>query len=99
MGFSGEMRWDRGLYGSSGEAWVDALRSLPSGVELALLVAHSPGIGEAAALLCGTRASAFDVPTAGLVALAVRAERWRELQEGSATLRWFVRPKLVAALE
>lgn len=99
MGFSGELRWDRGLYGSSGDAWLDALRGLPSGVEIALVVAHSPGIGDAAALLCGAGPGAFDVPTAGLVVLVAPVDRWRELRDGTAAVRWFVRPKLVAALE
>jgi phosphohistidine phosphatase SixA len=98
MKFRGTIRWDEKLYASDGEAWLAALRGLPASVGSALVVAHSPGIEEAAALLCGAPPNAFDVPTAGIVALAADVPRWADLSAGAATIHWMVRPKMVGAL-
>jgi phosphohistidine phosphatase SixA len=62
------------------------------------MVAHSPGIDEAAALLCGASPGSFDVPTGAVIALQDAAARWGDIEEGGASLRWFLRPKLVGLL-
>jgi phosphohistidine phosphatase len=98
MRFGGTIRLDRALYFASADAWIAALRALPAAAGSALVVAHSPGIAETAALLCGASPGAFDVPTAGLIALDDPIERWRDLVPGGAALRWFVRPKLIERL-
>ncbi len=98
MGFGGAIRLERALYDAPGEAWLTALRAIPASAGSGLVVAHSPGIAEAAALLCGASAKAFDIPTAGLLAFDVEVERWRDLEEGKASVRWFLRPKLMERL-
>ncbi|HZN54475.1 MAG TPA: histidine phosphatase family protein [Candidatus Polarisedimenticolaceae bacterium] len=92
------IRWDASLYDASGSAWIEALRALPAKAESALVVAHAPGIGEAAALLCDAASGSFDVPTAGLLAFEASIERWRDLGAGEASLLWFLRPKVVDKL-
>jgi phosphohistidine phosphatase len=98
MKFGGTIRLESALYDSDGEAWLSALRVLPAGCESALVVAHSPGVAEAAALLCGAEPGAFDVPTAGLLAFHDPVDRWRDLGDGGAAMRWFLRPKLIEPL-
>ena len=98
MSFSGSIRWERALYNASGDTWIEALRGLPDATDSALVVAHSPGIAEAAGLLCGASPGAFDVPTGGVIALIDGIERWRDLGHGEAAVRWFLRPKLVERL-
>lgn len=98
MKFGGKIQLDRALYDSSGDAWLAALQALPGSCGAALVVAHSPGIGEAVALLCGGSPGAFDIPTAGLLACDAAVDRWRDLGESTASLRWFLRPKLVEHL-
>ena len=98
MGFSGTIRLERALYNAPGDIWLAALRVLPAAADVALVVAHSPGIARAAALLSGARPDAFDVPTAGLIAFDDPIERWRDLDAGNASLRWFLRPKLLEHL-
>jgi phosphohistidine phosphatase len=98
MGFVDDIRFEGELYDAFGEAWLQAMRALPAAAESVLVVAHSPGIAEAAALLSGAPARAIDVPTAGLIALVQELSRWKELDEGEASLRWFLRPKLVEKL-
>jgi phosphohistidine phosphatase len=98
MEFGGAMALERTLYDAAGDIWLAALRTVPSAAESVLVVAHSPGVAEAAALLCGASPGSFDVPTGGLIALVDPAERWRDLEEGGAGLRWFLRPKLIERL-
>jgi phosphohistidine phosphatase SixA len=98
MEFPGSIRFERELYDAPGETWLEALRKLPATTGCVLLVAHSPGVGEAAALLCGASPRAFDVPTAGVIAVEHPASRFREIEEGAGALRWFLRPKLVEKL-
>jgi phosphohistidine phosphatase len=98
MKFAGTIQFERALYDAPGEAWLAALTALPESADVALVVAHSPGIDEAAALLTGAAPGAFDVPTGGLIAFYDATERWRGLESGNASLRWFLRPKLVERL-
>ena len=98
MKFGGTIRMDRSLYDAPGEAWLAALRALPGSAGSALVVAHSPGIEDAAGLLVGASGHAFAVPTAGLLAFDADVAHWRELEDGSAALRWFLRPKMLDAL-
>jgi phosphohistidine phosphatase len=98
MDFAGAVRLEKELYDASGDAWLAAMRSLSAATACVLVVAHSPGIAEAAALLCGASPRAFDVPTAGLMAVTHDGGRWRELGEGGGSLRWFLRPKMLEKL-
>jgi phosphohistidine phosphatase len=98
MKFAGAVRFERALYDAPGEAWVAALKALPATAGSVLMVAHSPGIDEAAALLCGASPGSFDIPTGAVIALEHAAERWRDVEAGGASLRWFLRPKLVGLL-
>ena len=92
------VRFESSLYDAPGEVWLEVLRRLPAPVATVLVVAHSPGVEEAAALLCGAAPAAFDVPTGAVIALNDAAPRWRDLEEGTASVRWFLRPKLVGLL-
>jgi phosphohistidine phosphatase len=98
MKFEGKLHLDRALYDAPGDAWLASLRSLPETCGSVLVVAHSPGIAEAAAFLCGGSPGGFDIPTAGLLAFDTPTGRWRDLRAPTASLRWFLRPKLVELL-
>jgi len=98
MKFGGTIHLERALYDAPGDEWLAALRALPASAESALVVAHSPGIDEAAALLCGASPGAFDVPTGAVIAFDDAVRHWCDLGEGGASLRWFLRPKLVEQL-
>jgi phosphohistidine phosphatase len=98
MKFGGTIHLERALYNAPGDVWLAALRALPAAAGSALVVAHSPGIAEAAALLCGSSPGAFDIPTGGVLAFDDAVDRWRDLGEGGASLRWFLRPKMVEQL-
>jgi phosphohistidine phosphatase len=98
MGFAGTIKTERALYNAPGDVWIAMLRNLPTAADVALVVAHSPGISEAAGLLCGARSGSFDIATGAVLAFDDDAVRWRDVGEGGASLRWFLRPKLVERL-
>lgn len=60
-----------------------------------LVIAHNPGLEEWLALLCG---AGGHLPTAGLAALQVEAERWSEVRPGQGRLQWFFVPRLAGGL-
>jgi phosphohistidine phosphatase len=98
MHFAGSIRLERALYNAPGDVWVEALRAVPERASSVLVVAHSPGIAEAAALLCDASSGSFEIPTGGLLGLVDDVDRWRDLGYGGAALRWFLRPKLIELL-
>lgn len=93
------LRRDPSLYDAPGSAWLLALRRLEAGVEIVLVVAHNPGAEDAAALLVGSSRAILQCPTAGLVGLDADVAAWKGLREGSAILRFVLRPKLLSALQ
>jgi phosphohistidine phosphatase len=98
-GFRGKIHCDANLYPGPGEAWIRALRGLSDEAASALVVAHSPGCDDAAALLLGAgSSSAVRFPTAAILCAEADIEHWSALKAGSATLRWFLAPKVVKAL-
>lgn len=98
LGHEDDIVWDRALYGAGGEAWLEALRRAPSKAESALVVAHSPGVEEAAALLTGAPPGFLACPTAGVVGLACGDDPWKGLAPATATLRYLIRPKMLREL-
>lgn len=98
MAFSGTIRMERTLYDASGDVWIAVIRAIPAAASVALVVAHSPGIAQAAALLCGGSAGAYDIATGAVLEFEEEATRWRDVGSGQACLRWFLRPRLVERL-
>lgn len=96
-GLGAEVELDETLYGAPGEAWIEVFRRLPASCEIALVVAHSPGIAEAAAELIGGKAR-LRLPTAAIACVDLEVGRWAEIGAGDGELRWLLVPKLVKAL-
>jgi phosphohistidine phosphatase len=98
MKFDGTIDLERALYDAPGETWLSTLKAVRPEADSALVVGHSPGIDEAAALLVDAASGAFDVPTGAVIALTAEIERWRDLTPGNVALRWFLRPKQLERL-
>jgi len=102
-GFRGDIRWEESFYGGSAGDLMAALRRLPDDVQRPMLVGHNPTMEATAAALLGDGAFAgggvLRMPTAALVCLEIGIDRWVALQRGEATLRWFLIPRLVKALQ
>lgn len=98
--------WEPALYAAAGAAWLDAIGKLPAKVDCVLVVAHSPGIEQAAALLvaglAGRRkqpaALGIHVPTAGLLCIEAEVPDWAGLEPGRGVLQWFLTPRMVKDL-
>jgi len=99
MGFKGSIREDRVLYDAAGPQWIAVLGRFPASADVGLLVAHNPGIEELAAALTGAAPGFLTCPTAGLIGFEADASTWRSLGAGDAVMRWFLRPKLIEALQ
>ena len=96
-GFAGSIHWEAALYDAPGAAWLEAARGIAAKAEVALIVAHSPGIAEAAATILGARAR-LRFPTGSVACLDLDLEKWADLRGGSGELRWLLVPRLVKAL-
>jgi phosphohistidine phosphatase len=104
-GYKKSIQWQDSFYGGSSDNLIAALQNLPDTVERAMLVGHNPTLEETVvALLLGYGARwtydfAIKIPTAGLVCLDLDIVEWAELEPGDATLRWFLIPRLVKAIQ
>jgi phosphohistidine phosphatase len=74
------------LYLPSVDDVLDAITSIPQGVERAMVVGHQPTWGHATEALCGAR---VDFVTAAVAAIDVRSFE----EPGGGTLRWFLPPR------
>lgn len=86
------------LYDASGEAWIETLRALPRKIERPLVVAHMPGIAQAAGWLLGTgrmpSEAALHFPTSAIACVQIDSDDWGAVAAGGGELRWLVGPKV-----
>jgi len=93
-----EARAEPRLYDASGQTIQAIVRALPDAAPHVMLIGHNPGIGEIANRFVGrgardeTLRMAAKFPTSGLAILEFEAERWRDIEPGSALLARFVTP-------
>lgn len=93
-----EPRFDRAIYAAESPALLDAVRCADDAAGSLLLVGHNPGLAEFATLLAAEDDPAFGpvaahFPTAAFVALDLPAERWEEVEPGSARIALFLKPR------
>lgn len=96
-GFGGSIHWEANLYDAPGSTWLEVARGVATKAEIALIVAHSPGIAEAASTVLGARAR-LRFPTASVACIDLDLEKWGDLLGGSGELRWLLIPRLARAL-
>lgn len=77
-GCQGELQLSRDLYEGGPEAYLEAIRNLPSLVECALVVGHNPDLEELVEMLTG---ESVRLPTAALAQLQLDIEGWQDLNE------------------
>jgi phosphohistidine phosphatase len=91
--------YDERIYLAAPDTLLDVVRGTPAEVERLLLVGHNPGLERLALAL--TRPGAGDLrqeieikyPTATLAEIAVPAESWRDVKEGTGEIRRLIRPR------
>lgn len=91
-------RWDcpvdvrPALYGEAAEVLAE-VRSVPDAVRSLLLIGHEPTWSATAQLLTG--ATEIRLPTASMLRVALPAERWADIEVGTARIDWLVVPRLL----
>jgi phosphohistidine phosphatase len=93
-GYRKSIDWEDSFYGGGSHDLIAALQRLPATVERPMLIGHNPTLEETVAFLFAVR-----IPTAGLVCIDVGVVDWADLELGDGTLRWFLIPKLVKAIQ
>jgi phosphohistidine phosphatase len=77
-GFAGELQLSGEFYEGGTEAYLEAIRSLPSLVDCALLVGHNPDLEELVEILTG---ESVRLPTAALAHLQLDIQGWQDVNE------------------
>jgi phosphohistidine phosphatase len=90
-------RYERDIYLAAPETLLEFVRRADDGASRLLIVGHNPGLEALALALTGPGSLRHDLeakyPTAALAEIALPAERWAEVREGSGELRAFIRPR------
>ena len=91
------VRYEPGLYGASATSLLERLRGLPDHVASVLLIGHNPAIEELALTIARPSPRRRDLevkfPTGALATLAAPFPSWRSVDDESAELIGFVRPR------
>jgi phosphohistidine phosphatase len=90
-----DLAFDPRLYLASPQTLGAVLGEQDDRCDPLLVIGHNPGLEEWLALLGG---GACHLPTAGLAALQLEAERWSGVGTGQGRLLWFFIPRLAEAL-
>jgi len=96
------VRYEKALYHAGATALMSRLRRVPDKVNSVLMIGHNPGMHALAVGLAGAgNADAMarleaKFPTAGLVTLVLKRDRWRELGPEACELHSFVVPRELA---
>lgn len=104
-GYRRSIHWEDSFYGGGSHDLIAALQRLPDAVERPMLIGHNPTLEETVALLLGRGGVGWNedftirLPTAGLVCIDAGAVDWADLEPGDGTLRWFLIPRLVKAIQ
>lgn len=80
------------LYLASVDTLEDIVRQCPAAVSRLLLIAHNPGLEEAAALWC-SRGGHIRMSTATLAVLEADVSDWSQLRPGDMTLKGLFYPR------
>ncbi len=93
---SPEVAIEEGVYLASADDLARLLRGLPDEAGEAMFVGHNPGLHDLAIMLAdeaGRPRLAENLPTGGLVTLDLPASSWGDVEDGTATLVAFVKPR------
>ncbi|WP_457607572.1 SixA phosphatase family protein [Nitratifractor sp.] len=86
------------LYDAGADEILDLIRSLDPKIDSVLLIAHNPGISDAAVHLCGDPMPTW-MPTAAITVIDFDTESWKTIGEKKGRLRLYLTPKGLEAEE
>lgn len=82
---------DDQLYHASEETLLSRVHGLKDQLDTVMLFGHNPGLTDFANLLTGEQI--LNIPTAGVVGIRFKADRWRDVRAGTGKLLFFDFPK------
>lgn len=88
-----ELRFDERIYEADTETLLKVVSQIDENVDTVMLVGHNPGMQQLLQALTG---EAEEVPTATLMQISLKLDKWSAVQERSGSLEWLVRPKELA---
>lgn len=86
------IQWNENLYYEGVEAYLKAIRSTPSAVEIVLVAGHNPTVEQTVAKLSGG-AVRKAITTANIACFLSSAENWSEISERNSEFKWLRSPK------
>lgn len=92
----GIVQWNKDLYYGSSQDYLEAIQNAQSPADIIMLVGHNPKLEDIARRLCGN--GSVRMPTAGLACFEQPANKWGQIREGMASLKWMMTPKLLNKL-
>lgn len=81
------------LYFEGAEGLLDVIRSLPAGVNAAMLFGHNPTMTESVNALA--RATIDNMPTCGIAEIRFDVTSWEDVDNGLGVLQWYDYPKRI----
>jgi phosphohistidine phosphatase len=91
--FQSEIQLDKRIYEALAENLFDVLSSVLDDIESVLLVGHNPGLENLVGSITGEIRA---MPTATLVVIELKIEKWKEIRPACGKLRNLFTPKEIA---
>lgn len=88
-----ELRFDERIYEADTETLLKVVSQIDEAVDTVIIVGHNPGMEQ---LLQGLTGEAQEVPTATLMQISLKLDKWSAVQEKTGFLEWLVKPKDLA---
>lgn len=88
-----ELRFDERIYEADTETLLKVVSQIDESVDTVIVVGHNPGMQQLLQVLTG---EAEEVPTATLMQISLKLDKWSAAQEKCGSLEWLVKPKELA---
>lgn len=85
-----ELRFDERIYEADSETLLKVISQIDEGVDAVLIVGHNPGLEQ---LLQVLTTEPREIPTATLMQISLKLDKWNAVHEESGCLEWLVKPK------
>ncbi len=92
LGYSEEIRFDESLYFTEPETMMEKIRNVDHSCETLFLIGHNPEITELSNILTETYID--NIPTLGIVSIALAIEKWKEVEKGKGKMQAFIFPRM-----
>lgn len=89
-GITAELRFDERIYEANASQLLNVVKQIEAGVSVAVLVGHNPGFEDLLEALTGI---VQHMPTAALACFTMDIEKWSDVRERCAGLKWMITPK------